>query len=284
MIVALTAGLLLIAGASGLAPAALAQSTSAPVEVRRALCVPELRDFDPANIDLSGTWVGNDDGIYYIRQRGDTVFWNGMSDLGGPADLVGRSWNNVGMGTLAGTTLTVDWSDVPRSASDGSGRLVIEVEGDAAGHLRMKTVSGGEFFGGHSFHPCSESGGGLTAVLPPDGVYQAEITASDLLAAGAYPGDDTYLAGTATWTLQDGRFSIGSGQLDASDCYGSYAVHGGVVRLLFSSDCQGMDDLRFTPGEDGSTMTATFVGCGPTLGCNARTDRALFERTWTKVE
>jgi S-formylglutathione hydrolase FrmB len=276
---------LLLASTTG----SLAQSTGpepsaqprAAVVTRRAVCDVKARPFDAAHIDLTGAWRGNDDGVYYIRQVGSNVFWNGMSDLDGPSDALGRSWNNVAMGPLEGTTLTLQWADVPRSASGGSGELVIEVVADVQGNIQLVTTAGGENFGGHLFRPCTEDGAGSPAMLPPDGTYQAQVSAEDLRAAGAYPGDDRFLAGTATWTFDDGFFSIGSGQLDPETCGGYYRAVGTVVRLTFSSqNCGGMDDFRFVPSGDGSTMSAEFVTCGP-QGCNFRTDRALFDRVWT---
>ena len=41
---------------------------------------------------FTGPWLGDDNGIYYIRQIGSDIWWSGMSDVGGPADLVGRGW------------------------------------------------------------------------------------------------------------------------------------------------------------------------------------------------
>src|SRR4029077_16094312 len=104
---------------------------------------------------------------------------------------------------------------------------------------------------------------GPAATLPLDGTYQAELTAADLLAAGAYSGADTFLAGTATLTFDKGSFSLGAGQLDTANCGGWYSVAGSVVRLFFAAHdgCEGMDDVRVVPSDDGTTMTMTFVVC-----------------------
>ena len=188
------------------------------------------------------------------------------------------------MGTLDGETITLKWADVPRSASAGSGDMTIQVEADASGNLRLTKTEGGDNFGASHWQPCTEDGGAASATLPRDGVYEADITSADLRAAGAYPDAATFLAGKGTWTFDNGKFSLGAGQLDAASCGGTYSAVHGLVRLRFASPrgCQGMDDVRFFPSDDGNSMTAEFVVCGP-LGCDARDDRAIFERTWTRV-
>ena len=81
-------------------------------------CAETQRPFVPDAIRLTGPWAADDGGVYYIRQIGNHVWWNGMSDRLGDAKDFGRSWNNVAMGTLDDDgTITLDWADVREAAS-----------------------------------------------------------------------------------------------------------------------------------------------------------------------
>src|SRR3954447_8851398 len=62
-----------------------AAPTPAPVIVVGARCDRRPMKFDAAKIDLTGAWLPNDGGIYYIRQLGKTTWWNGMSQRDRPA-------------------------------------------------------------------------------------------------------------------------------------------------------------------------------------------------------
>ena len=51
------------------------------------VCQPAPQAFDPTSIDLTGPWAGDDGGIYYLRQLGSVLWWNGMSGReGSPFD------------------------------------------------------------------------------------------------------------------------------------------------------------------------------------------------------
>ncbi|MFD3002864.1 hypothetical protein ACFS7Z_21025 [Pontibacter toksunensis] len=78
---------------------------------------------------LTGVWLGNSGGAYYVRQVGSEVVWFGeaCSPPGTPT-----SFANVFVGTLAGSNVTGSWADVPYggSSSLNSGSLSFRVEGD----------------------------------------------------------------------------------------------------------------------------------------------------------
>ena len=99
--------------------------------------------FDPkATIDLTGAWAGDDDGIYYIRQRGTTISWNGMSDRNGLPALLGHEWNNVGRGEIQkDLSIAIDWADVPRGGIDGYGTMNLKIGPDSAGNIQITKVS-----------------------------------------------------------------------------------------------------------------------------------------------
>ncbi|TCP69719.1 hypothetical protein [Baia soyae] len=93
-------------------------------------------------IDVTGVWRGNDGGLYYIRQVGNTVWWTGLSNNG-----VGTNWTNVFKGQLTGDKAAGTWADVPRGAVMSHGNLSFTVYYTATGmQLKRTAVSGG--FGG----------------------------------------------------------------------------------------------------------------------------------------
>jgi hypothetical protein len=74
-------------------------------------------------IDLTGAWAADDGGIYYVRQLGNVIWWNGMSQRDEPPGSLGRTWNNVGRGEIKDDlTIVAEWADVPRGMVDGQGR------------------------------------------------------------------------------------------------------------------------------------------------------------------
>jgi len=100
----------------------------------RAMRVPA----SSSTFDLSGTWIGNDGGAYYIRQIDDRVWWLGMSGD------EGRSWTNLFIGTLRNDTIMGDWADTPRGATRNAGRMTLVVHD--AGRVSAVERTGG--FGG----------------------------------------------------------------------------------------------------------------------------------------
>lgn len=105
------------------------------------LCIPTPIPFDPDSTDVTGTWAGNDGGIYYVRQVGSVVWWNGMSGRDAPPEHLGRNFNNVGRGEITDDlTIVSDWVDVPRGGIDGGGTVTWQIGGDAAGNLEITKI------------------------------------------------------------------------------------------------------------------------------------------------
>ena len=125
--------------------AAPASPTPTPAEMSAVGgdCIPTPVKFDPAaKIDLTGAWAGNDGGIYYVRQRDNVIWWNGMSQRTEPPGLLGRGWNNVGRGEIKDDlTIVADWVDVPRGGVDGYGTVTFKIGADASGNLRITKTS-----------------------------------------------------------------------------------------------------------------------------------------------
>ena len=108
-----------------------------------AVCYPDPIRFDPkATIDLTGAWAGDDGGIYYVRQRGTVIWWNGMSSRDDPPTALGRDWNNVGRGEIQKDgSIVSDWVDVPRGGINGYGTVVFQIGPDAAGYVQITKTS-----------------------------------------------------------------------------------------------------------------------------------------------
>jgi hypothetical protein len=109
-----------------------------------------------SSIDLTGTWAGDDEGVYYLRQIGDQVWWLGMSGLGGSFELRGTEWTNVFLGTLSGDMLTGTYADVPQGNILDSGPVPLKLTPTPSGGISLVrttpvTTTG---FGGKLLTPC----------------------------------------------------------------------------------------------------------------------------------
>jgi hypothetical protein len=107
-------------------------------------------------IDLTGTWAGDDQGVYYLRQLGDQVWWLGMSGLGQALASRGTEWTNVYLGTLKGSTITGTYADVPQGRILDKGPVVLKLTSASGGGLSLvrtdPVLETG--FGGSRFTPC----------------------------------------------------------------------------------------------------------------------------------
>lgn len=101
--------------------------------------------------NLTGTWQGNDDGIYYLREVSSTgrIAWVGEHPGSHPTSSThpGRNWVNVFMGQREKDLIRGDWADVPKGEVFNEGRMELRVL--SATHLRILTETGG--FGGLEF-------------------------------------------------------------------------------------------------------------------------------------
>jgi hypothetical protein len=106
--------------------------------------------------NLSGTYMADDGGIYYVQQSGKTLWWAGMSlDRELPPDLQwhrGLSFTNVFSGTIGRRNIvTGGWSDVPRGTILSHGQLKLQVTASGAGIEFVKVAATGGF-GGSKWH------------------------------------------------------------------------------------------------------------------------------------
>ena len=89
--------------------------------------------------DLTGTWMGNDGGVYYVRQVGNKIVWFGEK---------GRLWSNVYVGTLEGENIQGNWADVPKGCTSGSGTLTLR----RTNHYTLDRTAATGGFGGTQWH------------------------------------------------------------------------------------------------------------------------------------
>jgi hypothetical protein len=109
--------------------------------------------------DLSGTYTGDDGGIYYVQQSGNVLWWAGMSlDTNPTPDLQwhrGLTYTNVFRGTINSdnNTITGEWADVSRGVLLPSGTLTLSIiTSNGVTQLGLLSETGA-------------SGGGFPAVL-----------------------------------------------------------------------------------------------------------------------
>lgn len=128
-----------------------------PADVLAVVCASVPKPFNPSNINLTGAWAGDDGGVYYLRQLGSVLWWNGMSDRDfSPIDL-GRGWNNVGRGVIDGLEIVVEWSDVPRGGTTNNGTLTLNIKDDGTGNIQIVKVreeGENDGFGNNVWTPC----------------------------------------------------------------------------------------------------------------------------------
>jgi hypothetical protein len=145
-------------GGASPSPAVTAAANPRAAAVERYTCENRVMPWDGSSaIDLTGTWNGDDEGVYYLRQVGDQVWWLGMSGLG--QDLVdrGTDWTNVYLGTLSGDTVTGTYADVPQGKILDKGPVVMKLSRTSDGGISLvrtdPVLETG--FGGTMFTPCT---------------------------------------------------------------------------------------------------------------------------------
>jgi len=110
---------------------------------------PGEKECECVGLDLTGTWAGNDGGIYYLRQNGHELWWAGLSvdSPNGVNDLQwGIRFTNVFQGQISSGTVSGDWADVPRGATLNAGHLTLAVSSNL---IQRQSETGG--FGASSW-------------------------------------------------------------------------------------------------------------------------------------
>jgi hypothetical protein len=105
---------------------------------------------------LTGTYMADDGGIYYVQQSGNTLWWAGMSlDTELPADLQwhrGLTFTNLFRGTITSdNTVAGEWIDVTRGATLNGGTLTIRF-GTSNGVTQFNRIVATGNFGATTWH------------------------------------------------------------------------------------------------------------------------------------
>lgn len=107
---------------------------------------------DGQPLDLTGSWSGNDGGLYYIKQIDSCVWWSGLSNFVDQGQYPGQEWIMTFRGTInAEGVLVGDFVDV-KSSNPGTGTMTIEarvdqVEGQGSVVNLYRTASTGHEIG-----------------------------------------------------------------------------------------------------------------------------------------
>lgn len=72
-------------------------------------------------IILTGRWIGDDGGTYYIHQIGNQVWWYGEYGSTNPA------FSNVFNGTIKDGFISGNWADVPKGSALSNGGIVLKI-------------------------------------------------------------------------------------------------------------------------------------------------------------
>ena len=112
--------------------------------------------------DITGKWIGNDGGNYYIRENGVEIWWFGFN-----TNTIGKGFSNVFYSTTNGTEnprIYGQWQDVPLGETRANGNLGLLI--DPTGTKITKFWSLGDYFGGSEWtraNDCSRiSSGSIT--------------------------------------------------------------------------------------------------------------------------
>jgi|GEM_PF-2044013 len=119
--------------------------------------------------DLTGTWIGNDGGKYYIRQLNNEVWWYGENSPTSPA------WSNIAFGNIMGNEIMLKWADVPKGRIMNAGTMTLEIISPNKIVARYKTggFGGSEWTKGYDETeiPLTETQmGKYKAVFTPEGI------------------------------------------------------------------------------------------------------------------
>lgn len=96
--------------------------------------------------DISGKWIGNDGGTYFIQQNGNTITWFGSDTF-----KQGEGFSNVFFGKMVSDTrISGPWADVPMSATQSNGEMSLNCDIiNGVPTLTQASATGG--FGGTVF-------------------------------------------------------------------------------------------------------------------------------------
>ncbi len=120
--------------------------------------------------------------------------------------------------------------------------------------------------------------------LPPNGVWQVELSEDDIVRMGVLKSNAPEWAGTWTWMFQDGKAHL-KAEVDITvECDGTYTVVKDFVRINYydSKDCsaQEVDDIQWRLEEDGLHLHLVAITYAPFTENKAY----LEAKPWQKIE
>lgn len=121
---------------------------------------------------------------------------------------------------------------------------------------------------------------GWSASLPPNGVWQVELTPEDLENMGLEHSSAVDWAGVHTWTFQDGHGIWQLQGIGSLYCKNTYEVVENVVRFSYKTDCTNLvHDIQWRLGDDGLHLQLVTTKNSPT-----KQFKASFEaKPWQKI-
>jgi TRAP-type C4-dicarboxylate transport system substrate-binding protein/beta-lactamase regulating signal transducer with metallopeptidase domain len=119
--------------------------------------------------------------------------------------------------------------------------------------------------------------------LPPNGVWQVELTEEEVVAKGLPRAEASDIVGVTNWKFQDGKFTINMlvNSPRASSCAGTYAVVEDFVRFTYTSGCYGAsEDIQWRLENDEIHLHLVALKNEPFL-----VNKVYFEaKPWQKIE
>ncbi len=118
--------------------------------------------------------------------------------------------------------------------------------------------------------------------LPPNGFWQAELTADDFVKMGLSVSTAAEMAGVYSWKFEDGKAQTDFQGTDSYSCTADYMVVEDFVRFKYTSgtDCSGeVDDLQWRLEDDGLHLHLVAIISAPFLKNKAY----LEAKPWQKV-
>jgi hypothetical protein len=155
------------------------------------LPVPTGPAAPPDRASLTGTWMANDGGMYFLRQVGDVLWWLGAS---GGLMHPGLEFCNVFHGSVTASAVTGDWSCVPRGVASGRGTLTLR----PAGEHQLLRVGGSGGFGASVWRRTSNS---AWPVIDTGQAFAATLR-------NVFAGGDSYAKATLASALRPLRDSV----------------------------------------------------------------------------
>lgn len=112
------------------APSPATPASSTATDLSAIACATD----DPTDVGvLTGAWLGDEGGVYYIRHVGDCLWWFGTEiRVLEPGRTGHLGFANVASGRIVGTRIDLEWADLPIGDILGGGglSLVYDEESD----------------------------------------------------------------------------------------------------------------------------------------------------------